>query len=197
MAFKEVDPLTGKRRRSGGRQAGTPNRTTSARYAAMARVNEALAAIGEDALTGIKLLREVLNHKDTPLDVKIQCAGLLTRHEQIEAADHKYVAEMPAVMPGRKRESNSLRFGGRCTARQTAMTPNGLLPVSAFSNSLPRGNRREESSEQRRHAPSGIAAGPFIQCLLGVTHRALAAPAPSPRRTLGAGGLGSDPRGDN
>jgi hypothetical protein len=104
MAFKEVDPLTGKRRRSGGRQAGTPNRTTSARYAAMARVNEALAAIGEDALTGIKLLREVLNHKDTPLDVKIQCAGLLTRHEQIEAADHKYVAEMPAVMPGETRE---------------------------------------------------------------------------------------------
>jgi hypothetical protein len=38
----------------------------------MARVNEALAAIGEDTLWGMKLLKEVLNHKDTPLDVKVR-----------------------------------------------------------------------------------------------------------------------------
>ena len=74
MAFKDGT-------KSGGRQKGTPNRTTSARYAAMARVNEALAAIGEDPLSGMKLLKEVLNHKETPLDVKIQCAGLLIKQE--------------------------------------------------------------------------------------------------------------------
>ena|SRR5215475_3489748 len=86
--------------KTGGRQKGTPNRSTSARYAAMARVNEALAALGEDTLTGMKLLKEVLNHKDTPLDVKIQCAGLLTKHEQPAAEEQKYVALMPPPLPG-------------------------------------------------------------------------------------------------
>jgi hypothetical protein len=99
MAFKEVDPLTGKKRRSGGRQKGTPNRTTSARYAAMESVNLALAAIGDDPLSGMRLLKEVLNHKDAPLDVKIQCAGLLTKYELPTAENKNYVAHMPMEIP--------------------------------------------------------------------------------------------------
>src|SRR5262249_41639308 len=90
--------------KTGGRQKGTPNRTTSARYAAMARVNEALAAIGEDSINGMRLLKEVLNHRDTPLDVKIQCAGLLVRQEQTTAEETKYVAVMPPPMPGETKE---------------------------------------------------------------------------------------------
>src|SRR5262245_36585867 len=86
--------------KSGGRKTGTPNRTTSARHAAMARVNEALAAFGDDPLTGTRLLREVLNHKDAPLDVKIQCAGLLQKHEQETEAQTQYVALMPPALPG-------------------------------------------------------------------------------------------------
>ena len=42
MAFKDET-------KSGGRKAGTPNRATTARHEAMARVNEALAAMGDDA----------------------------------------------------------------------------------------------------------------------------------------------------
>jgi hypothetical protein len=82
-------------RKSGGRKAGTANKTTSARYAAMARVNEALSAIGEDSITGRRLLKEVLNHRETPLDVKIQCAGLLTKLETETAETQRYVAVMP------------------------------------------------------------------------------------------------------
>jgi len=81
--------------KTGGRQKGTPNRTSSARYAAMARVNEALAALGEDTLTGMKLLKEVLNHKDTPLDVKIQCAALLLKDEKTPEGEARYVCIMP------------------------------------------------------------------------------------------------------
>ena len=114
MAYK-VDPSTGLRRKSGGRKVGTPNWTTSARYAAMARVNEALAAIDEDKLTGMKLLKEVLNHKDTPLDVKIQCAGLLIKQETPTAEEHKYVAYMPPAMPG-ERNKRRWPFGVRSTA---------------------------------------------------------------------------------
>jgi hypothetical protein len=99
MAFKEVDPLTGKKRRSGGRQKGTPNRTTTARYAAMDSVNQALAAIGDDPLSGMRLLKEVLNHKDAPLDVKIQCAGLLTKYELPTIENKAYVAHMPMEIP--------------------------------------------------------------------------------------------------
>jgi hypothetical protein len=92
MAFKDGT-------KSGGRKPGTPNRSTSARYAAMARVNEALAAIGEGSLSGMKLLKEVLNHKETPLDVKIQCAGLLVKQETPAANEQAYVALMPAMLP--------------------------------------------------------------------------------------------------
>jgi len=93
MAFKDGT-------KSDGRTKGTPNRTTSARYAAMARVNEALAAIGEDTLSGMKLLKEVLNHKETPLDVKIQCAGLLIKQEAPQAQEQNYVVHMPPALPG-------------------------------------------------------------------------------------------------
>src|SRR5262245_41123251 len=99
MAFAR-DPITGKAAKSGGRKAGVPNRTTSARYAAMARVNEALSAIGEDTITGMKLLKEVLNHKETPLDVKIQYAQILVKEENAPAEDHKYVCHMPPALPG-------------------------------------------------------------------------------------------------
>src|SRR5262245_13861467 len=90
--------------KSGGRKKGTPNKSTAARAEAMARVNQALAAIGEDTITGTKLLREVLNHPDTPLDVKIQCAGLLMKNEQPTAEDHKYISHQPPPMPGETQE---------------------------------------------------------------------------------------------
>src|SRR5262245_9207353 len=91
--------------KTGGRQKGTPNKSTASRHAAMARVNEALAAIGDDTLTGMKLLSEVLKHPDTPLDVKIQCAGLLTKHEQPTTAEGQtYVACMPPPIPGETKE---------------------------------------------------------------------------------------------
>jgi hypothetical protein len=78
-----------------GRQKGTPNKKTLARYEAEARVNAALAAMGKDTLTGMKLLQEVLNHPDTPLSIKIQCAGLLVKQEAPQASETKYVAVMP------------------------------------------------------------------------------------------------------
>src|SRR5262245_14992356 len=81
--------------KSGGRKKGTPNKSTTARAEAMARVNEALAAIGEDTISGTRLLREVLNHADAPPEVKIQCAGLLQKHEQETATNTQYVAVMP------------------------------------------------------------------------------------------------------
>ncbi len=67
----------------------------------MHRVNAALAAMGDDTLTGMKLLSEVLKHPDTPLDVKIQCAGrLLTKHESPAADEQRYVVHMPPALPG-------------------------------------------------------------------------------------------------
>ena len=86
--------------KSGGRKAGTPNRATSARHDAMARVNEALAAMGDDALTGTKLLREVLRHAETPLDVKIQCAGLVLKQESPTSEQKECVVHMPPALPG-------------------------------------------------------------------------------------------------
>ena len=86
--------------KTGGRKAGTPNRATTARHEAMARVNEALAAMGDDALTGTKLLREVLRHADTPLDVKIQCAGLVLKQESPTAEQKEDVVHMPPAVPG-------------------------------------------------------------------------------------------------
>ena len=105
MAYKEIDPLTGKRKKSGGRIAGVSiNHSTLRRQEAMERVNLALAEMGRDTLNGMKLLQEVLRHPDTPLDVKIQCAGLLTKHETPTAEEKKYIAQMPPAMPGETKE---------------------------------------------------------------------------------------------
>jgi hypothetical protein len=79
------------RPKTGGRQKGTPNKKTSARVEAMARVNEALNAMGQDAVSGMRLLQEVIRHEETPLDIKIQCSGLLLKHEAPAAVDTKYV----------------------------------------------------------------------------------------------------------
>ena len=65
----------------------------------MQRVNEALAAIGEDEVTGFRLLREVIKHRDTPLDVKIQCAALL-KGQEAQEAKQRYVVYMPPQLPG-------------------------------------------------------------------------------------------------
>lgn len=86
--------------KTGGRQKGTPNRTTSARYAAMAKVNEALNQLGEDSLSGMRLLQEVIRSKDCPLDIRIQCSGLLLKHEMPLASAQPYIALMPAPLPG-------------------------------------------------------------------------------------------------
>jgi len=91
--------------KTGGRQKGTPNRSTSARYAAMEKVNAALNQLGEDSLSGMRLLQEVIKSKDCPLDIRIQCSGLLLKHEmELAPARQQYVAEMPPPMPGETRE---------------------------------------------------------------------------------------------
>jgi hypothetical protein len=66
----------------------------------MEAVNSALSEMGRDTLSGVKLLQEVLRHPDTPLDVKIQCAGVLTKVETAPADNKNYVAEMPKQVPG-------------------------------------------------------------------------------------------------
>ena len=56
MAYAR-DPITGLRKKSGGRVVGSVNKSTSARHEVMQRVNDALAAMGDDTLTGQRLLR--------------------------------------------------------------------------------------------------------------------------------------------
>jgi hypothetical protein len=90
--------------KTGGRQKGTPNRKTTARYDAMARVNEALNQLGEDSLSGMRLLQEVIRSKDCPLDIRIQCSGLLLKHELPLAIEQQYIAHMPPAMPGETKE---------------------------------------------------------------------------------------------
>jgi hypothetical protein len=63
--------------KSGGRKVGTPNRSTLARHAAMEKVNAALNELGEDSLSGMKLLQQAIRSPDCPLDVRITCSGLL------------------------------------------------------------------------------------------------------------------------
>jgi hypothetical protein len=86
--------------KTGGRQKGTTNKSTANRQAQMQLVNEALIAVGEDPLTGMKLLRAVLNDPNTPLDIRVDVAGMLLKHELPTAEDHRYVTVMPPVMPG-------------------------------------------------------------------------------------------------
>ena len=91
--------------KTGGRQKGTPNRSTSARYAAMEKVNAALNQLGEDSLSGMRLLQEVIKSKDCPLDIRIQCSGLLLKHEmELAPARQHYVVEMPPPLPGETKE---------------------------------------------------------------------------------------------
>ena len=99
MAYAR-DPITGKAEKSGGRKIGTPNRKTTARHEAMAKVNEALNQLGEDSLSGMKLLQQVIRSPDCPLDVRIQCSGLLLKHEMPLASEQAYVFHMPPKLPG-------------------------------------------------------------------------------------------------
>src|SRR5262245_37068042 len=48
----------------------------------------------------MKVLREVLKHHETPLDVNIQCAQILDKEENAPAEEHKQVAYMPTALPG-------------------------------------------------------------------------------------------------
>jgi hypothetical protein len=103
MAYAR-DPITGKAAKSGGRKSGTPNRTTSARHLQMEKVNEALNQLGEDSLSGMKLLQQVIRNPDCPLDVRIQCSGLLLKHEMPLATEQNYVTRMPLPLPGETQE---------------------------------------------------------------------------------------------
>jgi hypothetical protein len=87
----------------------------------MARVNEALAAIGDDEVSGFRLLREVIKHRDTPLDVKIQCAGLLRGQEAAQEASQNYIAKMPIELPA----AQVWQFGGACLV----MCPRAKIPI--------------------------------------------------------------------
>jgi hypothetical protein len=66
----------------------------------MAKVNAALNELGEDSISGMKLLQEVIKSPDCPLEIRIQCSGLLLKHEMPLDQDRQYVVEMPPVMPG-------------------------------------------------------------------------------------------------
>jgi hypothetical protein len=81
--------------KTGGRQKGTQNKTIIARNEAMAKVNAALNELGENSLSGMKLLQEVIKSPDCPLDVRIQCSGLLLKHELPLEQAQQYVAIMP------------------------------------------------------------------------------------------------------
>jgi hypothetical protein len=50
--------------KSGGRQKGTQNKSVAARHEVMAKVNAALNELGEDSISGMKLLQEVIRHHD-------------------------------------------------------------------------------------------------------------------------------------
>jgi hypothetical protein len=63
-------------------------------------VNAALNEPGEDSLSGMKLLQEVIKSPDCPLDVRITCSGLLLKHEMPLANEQQYIAYMPPAMPG-------------------------------------------------------------------------------------------------
>jgi hypothetical protein len=82
-------------RKTGGRTVGTPNKSTIKRHEAMAKVNAALAALGEDTLTGQRLLQGVLRHSDCPLDIRIQVAGLLAKYENPDTEKRQFVVAMP------------------------------------------------------------------------------------------------------
>jgi hypothetical protein len=86
--------------KSGGRQKGTQNKSVAARHEVMAKVNAALNELGEDSISGMKLLQEVIRHHDTPLDIKIQCSGLLLKHEMPLDQGRSCVVEMPPLLPG-------------------------------------------------------------------------------------------------
>jgi hypothetical protein len=86
--------------KTGGRQKGTPNRSTSARQVAMAKVNAALNELGEDSLSGMKLLQAVIRSPDCPLDIRVQCSGLLLKHELPLSEGRQYVVHMPPQLPG-------------------------------------------------------------------------------------------------
>jgi hypothetical protein len=66
----------------------------------MAKVNAALNELGEDSLSGMKLLQQVIRSPDCPLDVRITCSGLLLKHEMPLANEQRYVVQMPPPMPG-------------------------------------------------------------------------------------------------
>jgi hypothetical protein len=66
----------------------------------MAKVNAALNELGEDSLSGMKLLQEVIKSPDCPLDIRIQCSGLLLKHELPLAQEQQYIAVMPPPLPG-------------------------------------------------------------------------------------------------
>src|SRR5262245_55388307 len=93
MAFKNGT-------KSGGRKVGTPNRSTTARQAAMEKVNAALNELGQDSLSGMKLLQAVIRAPDCPLDIRVQCSGLLLKHEAETATNTQYVVSMPPALPG-------------------------------------------------------------------------------------------------
>jgi hypothetical protein len=112
--------------KTGGRLKGTPNRSTSARHAAMARVNEALNQLGEDSLSGMKLLQEVIKSRDCPLDIRIQCSGLLLKHELPLAQEKQYVVEMPSQLPGKDNHEQLAIWWALYSGEET---PAGLDPI--------------------------------------------------------------------
>jgi hypothetical protein len=112
--------------KSGDRRVGTPNRSSVARHEAMAKVNAALNELGEDSLNGMKLLQEVIKSRDCPLDIRIQCSGLLLKHELPLAQERQYVVHMPTELPGDTPQAQTALWWALHSGDET---PAGLDPV--------------------------------------------------------------------
>jgi hypothetical protein len=69
----------------------------------MEKVNAALNQLGEDSLSGMKLLQEVIKSPDCPLEIRIQCSGLLLKHEMPLAQERHCVVEIRQRCPETRR----------------------------------------------------------------------------------------------
>jgi hypothetical protein len=112
--------------KTGGRQKGVRNRSSVARSEAMEKVNAALNELGEDSLSGMKLLQQVIRSPDCPLDVRINCSGLLLKHELPLAQEKQYVVHMPPEMPGADQHQKLAAWMALYSGEET---PAGLDPV--------------------------------------------------------------------
>jgi hypothetical protein len=100
LAYKDIDPTTGRRRKSGGRVRGSMNVEKRLRLEAEMRVNDALIAMGEDSLTRAQAsVSDSESSANTSVN-PLECAALLSRYETTPAeGGQNFVVYMPPAMP--------------------------------------------------------------------------------------------------